>query len=249
MHKERPQIKEVPETETLNLKNDRVTASISSQGALLESLLIDGDEVVYQPREDNPKRGGIPVLGPTPGPTKGASWEHVYPEMPSHGTDRITNWDVVSRSERAVTLRRYVGPNEFLFAGKLEVSVELVENGLILTKSITNHEDKPREIGHAFHPYFAVGTDTTFQPQTIADHHPLTNGEATIVSPGEPVVYMQRGQSRYVIEANPNPVQTVIWTDNQNLYECIEPWWAEIGAGITIGPRETKTFSLKILKN
>ena len=234
--------------ESICLQNDRVTVSISPIGAFVESVYIDSDEVVYKPKKDAPGRGGVQVLGPTPGPVAGQSWEHLYPNMPSHGTDRKHAWDVLEQNERKAVFQRFIGPNEFLFVGVEEVEVTLLDDGVLISKTITNHEEKPREIGHAFHPYFAVTEKTTYQPEQIAELYPLTNGEAKILDPGVSECTFTRDEKTYLVEAQPQPESTVVWTDRGDAYTCIEPWWAKLGKGVTIGPLETKTFTLKIVR-
>ena len=88
-----------------------------------------------------------------------------------------------------------------------------------------------------------------FEPKIIADIHPLQEGKAEIVKPGLAEVRYRMNGDKYLIEASPDPIQTVIWTDNSKLYECIEPWWAEKGKGDIVGPKQTKTYTLKISKD
>ena len=236
------------EATEIKLSNGRVEAMVSSQGAFLESLFIDEKEVVFKPRPDNPKRGGIPILGPTPGPIKEQDWEYLYPKMPSHGTDRTIIWDIDTEEKNKISFKRLIGPKEFLFAGEIKVTIELLDHGIKITKSITNYEEKPRQIGHGFHPYFSVNEDTEFTPQEIAELHPLENEKAEIITPGIETVQIKQDEDEYEVVAKPRPVQTVVWTDDKTKYECVEPWWGRIGKGITIGPRETKTFTLEITK-
>jgi len=245
MKKERPPLRK---TEIITLGNETVTIEVSTQGAFLKSLLIENEEIIFTPREENPGRGGIPILGPTPGPITKEGWQTLYPKMPSHGTDRALHWNLEKNEKNKVTLTRQIGPKEFLFAGKIAVEIEVLNAGVIISKKITNYEDKPREIGHAFHPYFAKDQHTTFEPSALSDLQPLENGVPIIIKPGISMVQIRKGDNIYAVTANPQPIQTVVWTDNNEKYECIEPWWAEIGTGIFIGPRETKVFTMSILK-
>lgn len=234
--------------DTLKLSNERVEMEIDPQGAFLKSLEIDGKEIIYQPRDNKPGRGGIPILGPTPGPVKDNRWEYLYPNMPSHGADRKVLWSISKQKDNEIVLKRTIGPKEFLFAGEVEIKLKILEDGASISKVITNHEEKPREIGHGFHPYFPINPNTTFSPDIINNLHPITPGKSEIVKPGVSIIEMRMDKEQYSMTASPNPTQTVVWSDNPELYECIEPWWAEGGRGDTIKPNEKKTYSLEIRK-
>lgn len=235
-------------TESLKLSNHRVKIEIDPQGAFLKSVVIDEKEVIYRPRNDEPGRGGIPILGPTPGPIKGSRWEGLYPNMPSHGTDRKTSWLISKTKEDEIILKRTIGPSEFLFVGEVAVRLALLKNGFSISKTITNFEEKPREIGHGFHPYFVTTKDTQYSPDEIKKLHPLTPGEAEIIKPGVSQIEMSIDEDLYTMLATPPPTQTVVWSDRPDLYECIEPWWAEEGKGDILKPNESKTYTLEIKK-
>lgn len=234
--------------ETITINNSRVRAEVKPQGAFLESLSIDGKEIIYKPLKENPGRGGIPILGPTPGHIKDRAWEHLYPNMPTHGIDRKVLWNIVEVAEDRVIFSRQIGPKEFLFSGAISVKISLLDNGVSISKIITNNEDKPREIGHGFHPYFTVTKDVSYKPQKIELLHPLTPGKAEIIKPGIASITITDSTDIYTIEASPKPTQTVVWTDSPDKYECIEPWWAESGKGDILGPNESKTYTLLIRK-
>ncbi len=234
--------------ESVILANNRVQIEVRFFGAFLKSLFIDGEEVIYTPRDD-PGRGGNPILGPTPGPVIGESWERLYPNMPSHGTDRRVLWQVESVSETAVVLGRNIGPDEFLFAGRHEIRFELLSNGVRITKATTNYESKPREIGHGFHPYFAtLDEEFVFDQKEAADKHPLEPKVPAILRPGLKVVSFTRGDSRFMIKSRPIPMSTAFWSDRPDVYEAIEPWAADLGIGDIIGPLETKEYVMEIRK-
>ncbi|MBU1071116.1 hypothetical protein KKG65_01750 [Patescibacteria group bacterium] len=248
---QRKELLSVPEV--LVLKNDRVQTEVHIEGADLKSLVIDGEEIIFSPKLENLKRGGVPVLGPTPGPIKGTDWEHLYPKLPSHGTDRTISWQVDQFDEGKIVLKRFLGPNEFLFAGEIQMEIALLDDGVKIAKRITNFEDKPREIGHALHPYLSKhGDEFDFDDEVVKKIHPLVNRESKVLSKSE-----SNGMARVsyrvkdfgvVLEADPVPTQWVFWTDDLDKYECVEPWWAEVGKGDVVGSREIKEYSLIIRK-
>lgn len=245
---ENPDSSEEKKIESISLMNDRVVVEVSTKGAFVKSLKIDGKDVIFSPTKENPRRGGIPILGPTPGHPKGSRWENLYPNMPTHGTDRNEVWTVNDQTDTNVVLQRVVGPKDFLFNGLLEVRVQLLASGLRILKSVTNLEDKPREIGSAFHPYFSVDEETEIAPDEVASYYPLKSGESEIIKPGVANVRIKNRAGSFRIDAEPEPTTTVVWSDNPGAYTCIEPWWAESGEGDVVGPRETKTYSLVIAK-
>ena len=235
--------------EPILLRNDHVSAEIDPKGAFVNSLIIDGDTTIFPRNVDNPKRGGIPILGPIPGPIVGTTWENIYPKMHQHGSDRETVWDAFSVTKTGVILERLIGAKEFLFNGRLIIKFNLLDKGIEISRSITNFEDKPREIGSAFHPYFTFNRDSVVGPAGIAKLFPLTSGKSVIIKPGISLVTLSRESISYKIIAKPQPHITLLWTDNPDKYVCLEPWWAEKGKGDIIGPRETKKYTLKIIKN
>lgn len=235
-------------TEILRLSNKRVNVEIDPQGAFLNSVIIDRKEVIYKRKDDNPGRGGVPILGPTPGPVKGSLWENLYPNMPNHGIDRKVLWSVSEARKNEVVLKRTMGPKEFLFVGEIAIKFKLLKDGVSISKVITNFEEKSREIGNGFHPYFTTMKNSRFSPDIINKLHPLTPGKAEIIKPGISEVTINTDNDSYLISASPEPVQTVVWSDKPDLYECIEPWWSEEGKGDVLEPNETKTYTLKIRK-
>lgn len=234
--------------EPIILRNSRVSAEVTPQGAFVNTLSIDGNEIIFPRRKDNPKRGGIPVLGPTPGPVKGTGWENLYPKMPQHGLDRVELWETKEQTETKIVSERILGPKEFLFSGRETIEIELLDNGLEISKSVTNFEEKQREIGSAFHPYFVADKETKVEPAEIADIYPPELGKPIKIKPALTSVTINNKNGSYQILAEPEPVTTLVWTDKPEDYICIEPWWADTGKGDIIGPGETKKYSLTITK-
>lgn len=226
------------------LRNQSAEAKIYPQGAFLSSLAIEDKHIIFPPTKEKPGRGGIRLLGPTPGPIKDTFWESLYPNMPSHGTDRKVSWSIQMMKPESILMQRSLGPAEFLFTGMVTIQHQLLKDGYVLQKTVENWEDKPRNIGTAFHPYFSLDERLKF---SIDGLYPLKDGDARIVSP-IPLFRVIGENGVYEVKSDPRPTQTVVWTDNANQYVCIEPWWAEIGNGDTIPPRGRKNYSMSIMR-
>ena len=239
-------------SEVLVLKNSRVEVEIDPRGAFVNRLVIDGQDVLYPRTLDNPKRGGIPVLGPTPGPVEGTGWGNLYSpqRMPSHGTDRLVDWTVSKQSADSITLSRFIGPSEFDFAGVKEYEIKLLGSGLQIVATITNHTDSPKEIGHALHPYLDAREGFSVETQELQPHFPLTPKKSVkLDGQGLSSVDFTIGANKYSMETDPGPVKWILWSDKPEDYVCIEPWYAGLGSGVLVSGESSSDFSVVIQKH
>ncbi|MFC1710447.1 hypothetical protein ACFL0F_02195 [Patescibacteria group bacterium] len=241
------------ETKPIVLSNERVEMTIDSLGAFVNSLNIDGENVIYPRTAQNPQRGGIPILGPTPGPVNELYWKNFNMKIPSHGTDRITTWGICRNYDNTVTLSRFISPKEFNYPVKKEISYTLLEDGLEMSTIISNFSKPDLEIGHAIHPYFAVNKDCLSTNQEIINvflrSYP---GEATIIrsKPSQSFAQIElfAEDNKYLLENNPPPLCVVIWTDKPEDYTCIETWHADMGRGIVIKGQSSTLITSSIRK-
>ncbi|HBC72965.1 MAG: hypothetical protein UX91_C0006G0158 [Candidatus Amesbacteria bacterium GW2011_GWB1_47_19] len=233
------------------LRNDRVEAEVDPKGAFVNRLSIDGETVLFPRTSELPKRGGIPVLGPTPGKVAGTEWGHLYSDerMPQHGTDRVILWEIANMGDAQLRLRRYIGPAEFHFAGRKDIDIKLIESGLSMVTTIVNHTGSPKEIGHGLHPYFDTSHGFDVTTAGLADYFPLEPGKA-VVTDGRGLgrIEMVIGGSNFVMETNPDPVKILLWSDKPDQYVCVEPWHADRGSGIIIPAEGSLQISTVIRK-
>ncbi len=241
-------------SQPITLKNDLVIAKLDVQGAYLNQLLIDGINLIWRrfPLAElgraSRRRGGVPVLGPTPGPVAGTTWlEKGVPEtMPSHGTDRQVPWRVKIISAERLVLSRQIERKEFGSGPwKKSIEVVLIQRGIILTAKVVNLSEKEGEIGHAWHPYFRRrGLVLSKDIEDVVKVGDLTKSIVTSGSRiGRKVEFEFKG-ALYRLVVNPLPENWVLWSDCPEKYIAIEPWWAGIGYGVAVPPGQSTSFSM-----
>lgn len=236
------------EQKLVELKSGPYRATVDIRGGYVTSFSFNNQDIIL-PRpefgdEKQKKRSGIPVLSPVAGPVKETAWENIYPNMPQHGTRRISTLSVLSLKNNEIILQQIDGPRDFLGAWLTTVEVALTENGLKVTEIVENLEPKPRERAVAFHPYF----NTEFgildvKPDELKSFPPIDKSDT--LKPISEVSYKTGSGNNVNIKFNPLPIQIVDWRGD-NSYRCIEPWWAKKGEGIIFGPLERKSFTIEI---
>ena len=225
---------------------------VNPVGGFISTLKYQGIDVVVPFTGNNPKRSGIPRLGPIAGPVVGTAWEYLYPNMPQHGTDRIEPMAVMEKSPTGVILSRLEGPKGFSGVWRTDLRTEITEGAVMIAQTMINLEDKPRERAVAFHPYLAnhgvieiKGSEREYSPpqpgqaafypkvyEVIYETSPISGNPAKILA--------------VKLDFSPTPTQVVRWTDNPGAYECWEPWWAALGRGWIFGPRQGVTFKMRV---
>lgn len=213
---------------------------IDPLGARVTVLKLSGISILREDDGTNPKRSGIPILGPLVDANVGV-WQEVAPSMPQHGTDRITMWDIISQQDTSITLRRtYDGIDHPLIGdATIEISLE-DEKTFSLTRATSYTGDILIPVGTGLHTYFS--------PRALFDSihvFPVENGKSYHL-PGMPEIYMTLENKKFLITADPVPLETVVWTENKDDHICIEPWWASVGDGPIMTPGETRTESYTI---
>jgi galactose mutarotase-like enzyme len=169
----------------------------------------------------------------------------LYPQMPSHGTDRISPMGVAWVAENEVVLETTEGPRTFRGAWKTTLRVRLSYSGghLSIYQTVENLEPGFRERAVAFHPYFVnPGDMQVLNPKALLVPPPL--GEASLCDGNYQVIYRVGGFVVHLL-SSPTPVTLVDWRDDDS-FRCIEPWWGGEGHGVVFEPGEKKTFKLKL---
>lgn len=250
--------KEQPQPQNIELFNkwdDSIL--LTTEGGRVRALKLGGVDVI-RTDEHNPKRSGIPILGPNPGPVEGA-WAHLQgkgkKEMASHGSDRSAVWQPIESARDSVVLRReYTGEDHPLIGmSTLEIGIQK-EKKFSLTRSTKNTGPEPVKVGTGLHTYFPA--DATFLPLSGSDlekfnfktSFPLIDGEVTTL-PGALGLrmIMERDGHFFLIESAPAPRQMVLWAEDAEDHQCVEPWWAEVGNAEMLAPGEirTETYTIK----
>jgi galactose mutarotase-like enzyme len=150
------------------LRNHSCQVAVAPQrGAIVTSLSVDGQEVLYfdQSTFDDPDknvRGGVPVLFPICGPLAEASyeWSGVAYSMKQHGFARNLPWTVVEQSDDRTTLQltdSQATRDQYPFAFSYQIVYSALPDGLRVEQVIENRGDEPMPAQFGFHPYFVVG--------------------------------------------------------------------------------------------
>ena len=232
----------------VELKSGLYKATVDAHGGYVTSFSFNGQDIIF-PRpelgnEKQMKRSGIPVLSPVAGPLKGTSWENVYPNMPQHGTRRISTLSILSLKDNGIILQQIEGPRNFRGAWSTTAEVTLTKNGLTVIEIVENLEDKPGERAVAFHPYFNSECGMSNIKPNELENLPAIDESRTLGPIGE-VSYTTNSGDSVNVRFSPPPIKIVDWRGDSS-YRCIEPWWAKKGDGITFGPLEKKSFTLEI---
>lgn len=146
-------------SQTLQIASSGLTASISTVGAELQtlvdsqgrSLLWNGDPAVWS--------GRAPILFPIIGCLAGGSYRldgRSY-AMPKHGIARHAPFSMVSHDRHAATLR--LSPTDatrevYPFAFELDVAFSLDGPALRIAATVRNRDSKPMPASFGFHPAF-----------------------------------------------------------------------------------------------
>ncbi len=226
---------------------------VTREGARVQVLRMNNRDILRKDEGPNAKRSGIPILGPTPGPNEGI-WKDVAPGMPQHGTDRTEMWDIVEGSETptSVTLRRRYNGEGHPLKGEARITIAVnAEHAFTLQRETTNQGDAEVPFGTGLHSYFSP--EATFRdienPQGgFNSIFPLENGKS-YAEAGSSRILMTLGKDTYLIEATPKPLVTMVWAENRDDHQCVEPWWAAPGEAPMIKPGETRkeTYSIRMI--
>lgn len=149
----------------ITLQHGAVNATISSVGASLRGLTIDGAEVIPSFPTDmpTPSCSGV-VLAPWPNRIRDGKWggQQLAITEPaknnaSHGLLRYTNYQQTKRSTGSVTLTADVYPQlGYPFWLRTSVNYTLQPDGISVTHSLTNLGEQTAPFGIGAHPYLCL---------------------------------------------------------------------------------------------
>lgn len=194
-----------------------LVAKISTQGAWIEQLTLDGKDIFYPKQEivypDGTKkdRGGCHVCLPNFGPDKSQN-------LAQHGFGRTAQWRVLSSREDSVELELVEaidGYKDVVFALKYE----LFNDALVCTLKAENKSPSSVRVEPGFHPYFSaapapieLGKDR-LDIESLSIPKVISNIKSSTLS---------IGGSNYTVESE-NLSEWVLWTDRAGDYICVEP--------------------------
>lgn len=230
--------------------------AVNPEGAFVEAwTAADGTELLYTRRDmpNGKNRGGIPVCAPIfgPGDTVGLS---------QHGFARNCMWAVDDQNESQVKLsldnpQSQVESVPPVYAGcGMELTIELLENGLRQTLAIRNIGVEPFRINPAFHPYFPItsGGHAEGAAVIIDDHvYQFTSEELAAtqkIDSIKSVAVLKSPQGVWTVFGEGLPLFAV-WSESPRDFICIEPTesgYLTHNAPSELQPNETARFSMTI---
>ncbi|MFD2044769.1 aldose epimerase [Ornithinibacillus salinisoli] len=216
-------------------------------------------------------RGGIPILFPIAGELKQGKyeWDGETYELPNHGLARIHPWEVVEKKQEedqaSITIRfvssistKEVYPFDF----DVLFTYTFGSNKLLIEQSFSNLSDSEMPIYVGLHPYFKtehkkvmLKTDAKkfldFKDNEVKEFHgsvDMSDRDESVVLLGaeERKVSIELGTGQEVqMETGSEYKYTVIWTERDKEFVCVEPWMAQAGELnrkkelVMIDPKET----------
>lgn len=220
-------------------------------GALVTRFSVEGRELLYLDEASlaggpgTSRRGGVPVLFPSPGRLKSDLFEidGRYGSLKNHGFARDLPFAITVQSERAVGMRLEASDETLArfpwdFALDLEVSLEA--RGLRYALTITNTDAEEMPCAFGLHPYFAVSDKATARATTGAtrafDNRSKKTGDVPPIdfAAGELDVHLIDHPDHHLdLEADGIVVRVsgsdefktwVLWTTAEGRFVCVEPW-------------------------
>jgi aldose 1-epimerase len=165
-----PTGRSLPTGEQHRLRRGAVTATVTELAASLRALTVDGADLVHPYPDDLPPvRCAGEVLVPWPNRVAGARWtldgaeqllDVTEPDKGNalHGLLRNTGYQVVERTDDAVTLAATVFPQHgYPFLLRAQVAYRLTDDGLEVTHRVVNGAARPAPVAVGAHPYLAAG--------------------------------------------------------------------------------------------
>lgn len=216
----------------------------------LEKLYLKED--TFYDRKQN-VRGGIPILFPISGqlPDGLYQWENEQYSIPNHGLARIHPWEVIETfadEEKAfisILFESSIGTKEvYPFDFEVIFTYTLKENQLFIYQTYRNVGKNPMPIYPGLHPYFKADSKVlsiNTGAQTYLDYNDGETKEFTgkidLEKLNESVVLENK---RTDINATIDDVDlqinmakdfryTVLWTEQDKSFVCVEPWTAKTG--------------------
>lgn len=165
------------EASKLTLARGDVRAEIlPAMGAFLTRFSVGARELLYLDEASlatSSKRGGVPVLFPSPGRLKNDLFaaEGRYGSLKNHGFARDFPFTVVASDAASVTLRLEANDEtlaRFPWDFALEMRVSLTDRALRYDVRVENNDGEKMPFGFGLHPYFAVSDKPSARAVTAA---------------------------------------------------------------------------------
>ncbi|MFB1049956.1 aldose epimerase [Paraliobacillus sp. JSM ZJ581] len=229
------------------------------RGGIIIGYGVNGKEYLYLNEEtlyDRKQniRGGIPILFPISGQLKDKQydWNGETYQIPNHGLARIHPWEVIDTScdeEKAsisILFESSIGTKGiFPFDFEVVFTYTLKQNQMFVHQSYRNLDTKQMPIYPGLHPYFkteskvvSLNTDATTYFDYNDNQEKPFDGKVDMEGLKEAIVLEtdhEKLEAQYDgdvdlrIESATDFRYTVIWTEEEKDFICIEPWTAKNG--------------------
>ncbi len=229
---------------------------VSPQGAFVESwTAADGTELLFARRDmpNGKNRGGIPVCAPIfgPGDTVGLN---------QHGFARNCTWSVDEQKESQVKLSLDNPASQVeglppVYAGcGMELTIELLENGLREALFIRNIGIEPFSVNPAFHPYFPVSSGASAEEvEIIIDSRGYRFAVEELLATQkidsiQSSAVLKTSQGAWTVFGEGLPLFAV-WSELPKEFLCVEPTesgYLTDNAPSELQPNETAHFPMTI---
>ena len=230
------------------------------RGGLVTSFYVNNSEILYLDRETftgltQNVRGGIPLLFPHAGPSKGSLYH-----LSQHGFVRKMPWNVTGQDDNSITLQLLSNDEtrkDFPFDFELKLTAAISANTLTHTFTIINKDDKPMPTAYGTHPYFQIAQAEKqnltaniegFSPKEIDWR---AGFDKSFANPG--CIHIQMPGKKLTLESDPDIFKVVrIWHLAGKDFICIEPWTRDSfaiddpGQCLLVEPRKTIDLTIAI---
>ena len=226
---------------------------VPSLGALVTKFSVGGRELLYLDEasiasEDSKvaRRGGVPLLFPSPGRLKSELFEAEgrYGSLKNHGFARDCAFTVRSREPSKVSLRLEASDetlSHYPWQFSLEVDISIEARALRYDVRITNDDEETMPCGFGLHPYFLVRDKTRARVSTgatqawdnrISRHVELalpldftaSELDLHLVDHWARHLDFDSGDGAIRIVASDAFRTWVLWTVEGRDFVCVEPW-------------------------
>jgi len=237
----------------VELNNGHIKASIApANGGMLASLTFGGKEVLLTDmnilRLSPMLAGGCPILFPFSSTTENDCYEYEGKSysMPMHGLVKNEAFAVSSKSDDELTL--YIESNDawikslYPFKFRLEVKYSLLIDGVKISMTVKNLDEKTLYHSLGLHPFFFTSDrtktelkhsfSTCYDYVKHADKHPAPkyvdlclDWDNVCHSPkGNEIVYTNEGDKYEAIIKYDDNFDVLAVCNNRAYSLCLEPW-------------------------
>lgn len=229
----------------INISKDGINAQIDSQGAYINKLTFDDQDVIFPKSqiqvEGNIKtRGGSHPCFPYFGVAKKVG-------LNNHGFAREEEWSLVEQDESSVELSLVSVYEKWAFLNA-KLTFEICDDSFITKLIVENKSDNPVKLSPGFHPYFAYSEFDTIKINGQYLNFSKEDLENSVFY--ENVTSLEIDQLVIKFE-NERLNKYVLWTDFVGKYLCVEPtnnWDAlnKDGQLVELSAGESIEFSFEI---